>query len=82
MIDDGVGKDDWVIVNGLQRARPGAVVNPEHTEMTSQATSKTATPEEPKATPTGPTTAAKTNESLSQPKANTPAQPNQAKPTK
>ena len=28
VIDDGIGKIDWVIVNGLQRARPGATVNP------------------------------------------------------
>jgi len=26
VIDDGVGKNDWVVVNGIQRARPGATV--------------------------------------------------------
>jgi hypothetical protein len=36
VIEQGINKDDWVIVNGLQRARPGATVNPEKTEMTDQ----------------------------------------------
>jgi RND family efflux transporter MFP subunit len=35
-IEHGVNKNDWVIVNGLQRARPGATVNPEKTTMTDQ----------------------------------------------
>lgn len=28
VIDEGIGPEDWVIVNGLQRARPGAPVDP------------------------------------------------------
>jgi membrane fusion protein (multidrug efflux system) len=28
----GLAPDDWVIVNGLQRARPGATVQPQHAE--------------------------------------------------
>jgi RND family efflux transporter MFP subunit len=36
VIEKGIGKDDWVIVNGLQRARPGATVNPDKTAMTDQ----------------------------------------------
>jgi multidrug efflux pump subunit AcrA (membrane-fusion protein) len=29
VVEDGVGPDDLVVVNGLQRARPGATVNPQ-----------------------------------------------------
>ena len=29
VIEEGIKKDDWVIVNGLQRATPGAKVNPQ-----------------------------------------------------
>jgi RND family efflux transporter MFP subunit len=36
VIEQGIGKNDWVIVNGLQRARPGATVNPDKTQMTDQ----------------------------------------------
>jgi hypothetical protein len=28
VIESGIQPDDWVVVNGLQRARPGATVNP------------------------------------------------------
>jgi RND family efflux transporter MFP subunit len=28
IVDEGVGTDDWVVVNGLQRARPGVTVKP------------------------------------------------------
>ena len=31
-ITDGIDRDDWIVVNGLQRARPGAVVKPTRTE--------------------------------------------------
>jgi hypothetical protein len=33
VIEDGLGSDEWVVVNGLQRARPGAKVDPEIGEM-------------------------------------------------
>lgn len=36
VIDSGLHKGDWVIVNGLQRARPGATVAPERTAMPEQ----------------------------------------------
>lgn len=32
--EDGLDADDWVIVDGLQRARPGAEVTPERTKLT------------------------------------------------
>ncbi len=32
VVNDGIGPEDWVVVNGLQRARPGAVVKPVQTE--------------------------------------------------
>src|SRR5262249_59996679 len=32
-IQSGITKDDWVIVNGLQRARPGNTVKPTRTEI-------------------------------------------------
>ena len=33
--EEGLRPGEWVVVNGLQRARPGAKVDPERTEMTS-----------------------------------------------
>ncbi len=30
VVEDGVGAEDWIVVNGLQRARPGAPVDPQH----------------------------------------------------
>jgi hypothetical protein len=33
VIEEGLQPSDWVIVNGLQRARPGAKVDPERTDM-------------------------------------------------
>jgi RND family efflux transporter MFP subunit len=33
VIEEGIGPDEWVVVNGLQRARPGAKVDHEMTEM-------------------------------------------------
>jgi multidrug efflux pump subunit AcrA (membrane-fusion protein) len=37
IVREGIGPDDWVIVNGTQRARPGQKVNPkrEPIKMTS-----------------------------------------------
>jgi len=32
VVHEGVGKSDWVVVNGLQRARPGSEVKPTHSE--------------------------------------------------
>lgn len=40
VIEDGVTKNDWIVVNGLQRARPGATVTPEKTKMTAPPTIK------------------------------------------
>ena len=40
VIEDGVTKNDWVVINGLQRARPGATVNPERSKMTAPPTIK------------------------------------------
>ncbi len=33
VIEEGVQTGEWVVVNGLQRARPGAKVDPEQTDM-------------------------------------------------
>jgi RND family efflux transporter MFP subunit len=33
VIEDGITAKDWVIINGLQRARPGATVDPERSKM-------------------------------------------------
>lgn len=30
VVEEGIGPQDWVIVNGIQRARPGITVNPQH----------------------------------------------------
>jgi RND family efflux transporter MFP subunit len=40
VIEQGVTTNDWVIVNGLQRARPGAKVNPERSQMTAAAAAR------------------------------------------
>lgn len=32
VVEEGVGREDWVVVNGLQRARPGATVDPQRAE--------------------------------------------------
>jgi RND family efflux transporter MFP subunit len=32
VVEEGVRLDDWVVVNGLQRARPGATVDPQQAE--------------------------------------------------
>jgi RND family efflux transporter MFP subunit len=31
VVSDGLQANEWIVINGLQRARPGAVVNPERT---------------------------------------------------
>ena len=40
VIRSGLGPDDWVIINGLLRARPGAPVTPELAEITRDAVDK------------------------------------------
>ncbi len=35
VIEDGLKNDEWVIVNGMQRARPGGKVDPEKVDMAS-----------------------------------------------
>ena len=40
-IESGVKATDWVVVNGLQRARPGAEVKPEQATMTESPDAKT-----------------------------------------
>jgi RND family efflux transporter MFP subunit len=44
IVDEGVGTNDWVIVNGLQRARPGVTVKPNRVPLV-------APPVEPAPTP-------------------------------
>ena len=48
VIEEGVQPGEWVVVNGLQRARPGAKVDPEQTDMNTLTASalKAATPPE------------------------------------
>ncbi len=41
VIEAGLRPDDWVVINGLQRARPGAKVDPGRAEMPTQAASET-----------------------------------------
>lgn len=33
VVDDGLGPEEWIVVNGLQRARPGSTVKPERIAM-------------------------------------------------
>lgn len=33
VIGEGLDRSDWVVVNGMQRARPGAVVNPQRSSL-------------------------------------------------
>ena len=40
VIEEGIQAGEWIIVNGLQRARPGAKVDPEKTDMNSFKTTK------------------------------------------
>jgi RND family efflux transporter MFP subunit len=47
VIEEGVQAGDLIIVNGLQRARPGAKVDPEKTDMSSFKVSKPKTTQEP-----------------------------------
>jgi len=38
VVEDGVKSGEWVVVNGIQRARPGAAVDPKQVDMASLAT--------------------------------------------
>lgn len=42
VVEEGVKDDDWVVINGIQRARPGTEVRPIRAEMTSVATEEIA----------------------------------------
>jgi RND family efflux transporter MFP subunit len=46
VIEEGLRPDDLVVVNGLQRARPGATVDPQQVDMASLAAAKVKTLEE------------------------------------
>jgi len=61
VIDEGLRPDDQVVVNGLQRARPGAKVDPERTDMKSLTASaiKAKVQEEPKTSVTSGETSEK-----------------------
>jgi hypothetical protein len=39
VIEEGVRADDWVVVNGIQKARPGGEVEPERSDMAGLSTS-------------------------------------------
>ncbi|MFH0826146.1 MAG: efflux RND transporter periplasmic adaptor subunit [Pseudomonadota bacterium] len=47
VINKGLSKDDWVIVNGIQRARPGAKVNPTKSQPPAAGASAGAQPGKP-----------------------------------
>jgi hypothetical protein len=40
-IESGIKADDWVVVNGLQRARPGSVVKPEPAKGATEVAART-----------------------------------------
>lgn len=40
VVDKGLGPNDWVVVNGMQRARPGAPVNPQKSTLAEQVASQ------------------------------------------
>ncbi len=50
IVQEGVKPEDWIVVNGLQKARPGTVVKPQPSEI--QATVPTPLASVPMATPT------------------------------
>jgi len=52
VIQDGVASTEWVVVNGLQRARPGGVVKPIQTETKFPESTPAPAPPTPTATPT------------------------------
>jgi len=60
VIESGVGPDDRVVTNGIQRARPGGKVDPESVDMASLKLSVTAGGDDPAAQPDAPAAAAQT----------------------
>ena len=44
VIEEGLGKDEWVVVNAIQRARPGAKVSPKESAISSTQASEKAAP--------------------------------------
>jgi len=52
VIESGLKPDEWVIVNGLQRVRPGATVEPQRVEMASQVAASAASAAPADSTPT------------------------------
>jgi RND family efflux transporter MFP subunit len=51
IIEEGIGPDDWVIVNGLQRARPGATVKPNQQQVEAPPQEAAPSPAPPLPTP-------------------------------
>lgn len=45
VVERGLSDDDWVVINGLQRARPGIPVNPEQAVMTPESAKEAAVAE-------------------------------------
>jgi multidrug efflux system membrane fusion protein len=73
VVAQGASTSDWVVVNGLQRARPGAVVTPERAEM--------ATPSADKAEPARKEQPAEKTEEKSRAKAAATSPPDDKKAT-
>ncbi len=48
VIEDGVSADDWIVINGLQRARPGSTVAPEQSAMVPESPGAAPTEDQPK----------------------------------
>jgi RND family efflux transporter MFP subunit len=69
VVTDGLQADEWIVINGLQRARPGSVVDPEQTTDLPEAKDLAAakdpalTPQSPAANPTEVTDASQPVES-------------------
>jgi RND family efflux transporter MFP subunit len=55
VIEDGLAANEWIVVNGLQRARPGAPVNPER-EPPAAETASAPTPKRLQTAASAPTT--------------------------
>ncbi len=69
VIDSGIEASDWVVVNGLQRARPGSEVKPEPAETSDASATKTESPVKPEGSTTTPP------ETKTEPEAAAPAKP-------
>ena len=46
VVEEGIAEGDWVVVNGLQRARPGTTVDPQRPETEPEAETQTAKADE------------------------------------